>query len=202
MVLILAVCAGLVLGLIKAWLRKKPFSLPDLSLLWLGVLAFVPQALAFYLPITRSRIPDDWASAALIFSQLLLLAFFWANRRKPGFWLFGCGLALNLVVILLNGGWMPTTPEMVLRLYPHAPSGAWEIGQRLGSSKDIVLNLWNMRLGFFGDQVYIPFPPPLHPAAFSLGDFLIGAGAAWFLMAQSESLIVHNPLSQPALQQK
>jgi hypothetical protein len=199
MILGLAIFAGLIFGLMKAWLRKKPFRLPDLSLTWLGVVAFLPQWLVFYLPATRSRIPDGWASGALVFSQLLFLIFLWANRHKPGFWLFGCGLVLNLVVILLNGGWMPINPEMVLRLYPNAPSGAWEIGQRLGTSKDIVLNLWNMRLGFLGDQIFIPFPPPLHPAAFSLGDFLIAIGAAWFLSAQGDTQAIRiKILSQPA----
>ena len=203
MVLLLAVLAGLIVGLAKAWIRKQPFLLPDLSLTGLGLFAFLPQFLVFYLPTTSSHIPNQWASGFLVFSQLLFLIFFWFNFRQPGFWMLGVGVILNLVVICLNGGWMPISPEMVQRLFPNAPVGAWEIGLRLGNSKDVVLNLWNMRLGFLGDCIYIPFPPPLHPAAFSLGDFFIAIGAAGFLSTQGDTQVFHiKTLSFSALQHK
>jgi hypothetical protein len=91
-----------------------------LRLTWLAVLAFLPQWLAFYFSVTRRLIPDYLAVAALVGSQALFLVFAWFNRNQPGFWLLGLGLALNLLVITLNGGLMPISPETVAQLVPDA----------------------------------------------------------------------------------
>ncbi len=184
MILILAIFIGLAVGLWIAWFRKQPYHLPGLAVIWLGIVAFIPQWFVYFLPATRERIPSDWVPLFMIVSQILLVIFVLANSRRSGFWILGIGLLLNLLVILLNGGWMPISPEMVTRLFPNALPGTWEIGQRLGTGKDIVLNITETRLAFLGDRILIPFPPPLHPTAFSIGDFFIALGAARFLSHQ------------------
>jgi hypothetical protein len=103
------------------------------------------------------------------------------NIRRPGFWLLGLGLALNLLVILLNGGMMPISPETIQHLYPDAPFGAWQIGQRLGVGKDIVLPIAETRLWFLSDHFSLP-EWVSYKVAFSLGDVLISAGAFWLLL--------------------
>lgn len=111
MILLTAVASGLHAGLLRALVRGRRLTSLNLRLLWLVVIAFIPQLLAFNLPSTRARLPDQAASAALILSQVMLLVFVWANRRQPGFWALGVGLALNLLVIAANGGWMPISPD-------------------------------------------------------------------------------------------
>jgi hypothetical protein len=178
-ILLLAILAGLVAGLGRAGWQGRSLNLPSLRFLWLVPLAYLPQHLAFQLPWIRPEVTHDLAAAALVVSQLGLLAFTWLNRRHPGFWLLGLGLALNLLVISLNGGLMPISPETVLRLAPQAPPGSWLIGERLGSTKDIVLPMSEMQLWWLSDRFLLLGWYSYH-VAFSFGDILIASGAFWF----------------------
>ena len=189
MILLLAVIVGLLAGLTRAWYRGHRLSPPGLRLTWLALLAFLPQWLAFYLPATRRLIPDYLAAAALVGSQALFLVFAWFNRNQPGFWLLGLGLALNLLVITLNGGLMPISPETVAQLVPDALPQAWQIGSRLGTSKDVVLPIEATRLWWLADRFLLPawFPGRV---AFSAGDVLIAFGAfrlSWAMGGSSSS---------------
>lgn len=174
--LLLAVVAGLLAGQVRAWYGRRCLSPPSLRLVWLVPLAFLPQWLAFYLPATERSIADSLAAVALVSSQALLLVFAWFNRDQPGFRALSLGLALNLLVIVLNGGLMPISPETVARLAPDAPPEAWQVGSRLGTSKDVVLPTTAMRLWWLSDHFLLPswFP---YRVAFSLGDAFIAAGA-------------------------
>jgi hypothetical protein len=177
LILLYAALAGLLASLLRAWAGKRPLQVPDLRLTWLVILVFLPQFFTFYLPLTRKSIPDKGASIALAVSQVIFLFFAWANRRQPGFWILGLGLLLNLAVILPNGGWMPITPQTVSRIYPDSPTSSWRIGERLGTSKDIVLRPKDIRLEWLSDRFVLPVGPK---AAFSFGDVLISIGAFWF----------------------
>lgn len=209
MVLIVAVLAGLIAGWVRAWLAGR--SLQALTLRWvpLALLAYLPQYLAFGFPLTRRSISDNSAAGILVSSQVLLLGFAWANRRRPGFWLLGLGLLLNFTAILANGGLMPISPETISRLAEGAPGSValslagtpsapdagragkvtppgndWATlhGERLGSSKDVLLPLDEMRLPLLADRFVFPAWVPVR-VAFSLGDMLIAAGAFWLLFA-------------------
>jgi len=185
MLLVIAVFAGFLAGLLRAWLSNQRYEIPQISHSWLVLIAFLPQWLAFYLPATRRSIPDQWAIAALIGSQVLLLIFVWRNSYQPryrnrlGFWLLGLGLILNLTVILLNGGLMPISPENVSRLVPDAAPGSWQINSRLGTGKDIVLAVDQTRLWWLSDHFLLPLAG--RDVAFSLGDIIIAAGAFFVL---------------------
>lgn len=183
MILVSAVLAGLLAGLLRSRLGNRKINVPTLRLVWLVPLAYIPQLLTFHLPVTRECIPDDLAAIFLITSQGLLLAFAWSNRRQPGFWLLGSGLLLNFTVITLNGGLMPISPEVVTQLIPSAHPGAWTVGNRLGKGKDIVLPHVETRLYWFSDKFLLPAWFPWR-VAFSLGDVLIAIGVFWFLWAQ------------------
>ena len=180
MILLLAVVSGVLAGGIRAWWGGRHLTPPHLHFAWLVPTAFTPQWLAFYLPAGRRFVTSDMAAAILVGSQALLLIFALCNRDRPGFWALGLGLALNLLVILLNGGLMPISPDTMASLAPEAPPNAWQIGHRLGTGKDVILPVAATRLWWLSDRFLLPswFP---YRVAFSLGDALIAAGALWLL---------------------
>jgi hypothetical protein len=180
MILLLAVALGLASGFLRAKLSGRPYQVLEIRYVWLVFAAYLPQFFVFNLPATRSNIPDDWASIALITSLVLLLIFAWFNRRLPGFWLLGLGLFANFLVICLNHGFMPLFPENTARLIPAGSTVSLQIGQRVGFGKDILLSKAGTHLWFLGDVFMLPgiFGYPL---AFSIGDILISTGAFWLL---------------------
>jgi len=113
----------------------------------------------------------------MIATYALLIAFLWANRGLPGMKLILLGAALNLAVILANGGYMPVTREALLRsghldlVIAHGEQ-AFVLG-----SKDIILPKDQTRLQLLSDVVGVPEAFPVS-ATFSVGDLIIMAGAA------------------------
>jgi len=172
--------AGLVAGWIRAVTDGRTFVIPPVDRPWLALLAVLPQLAVFYLPRTRGNISQPLVAVVLSSSLVLLLLFVWCNRRYPPFWVMGAGLLMNLVVIALNGGLMPLSPETLERMYPGLPSDTWKVGQRVGSSKNILLPVSSTRLEFLADRFFLPNWAP-NVVVFSLGDVLIAAGVIWFL---------------------
>jgi len=175
--LVIAVVVGLTAGLIRAYVKKRRLVIPDIVAEWLVPAAFIPQGLCFFLPLTRSHIPNNVVAVILIVTQMMLLIFALLNRKQPGFWALGLGVALNTLVISANRGWMPISPETLFRLNPDATEVQWIIGQRLGvNSKDIVLHYDSMVFPALSDRIILsPFLPSR--LAYSLGDIFIAWGA-------------------------
>ncbi len=155
-----------------------PYQAVQIQHIWLVLAAYIPQFFIFFLPATRSTIPDQWVAALFVFSQVLLLAFIWINRGIPGGWLMGIGLLLNFLAIILNGGMMPLTPQNAQHLLPAGSTVTLTLGERVGVSKDILLEKSATRLWFLGDVFLLPewFNFPM---AFSPGDVLLSLGAFW-----------------------
>jgi hypothetical protein len=180
MVLLTAVVIGLTAGLVRAWRAKRTYQPYLLQYPWLVLLAFLLQWVFFVFPTTRSSLSSTWAPFALVGSQIFLLIFVWLNCKSPGFWLLGLGLFLNLLVILLNGGLMPLNPETAAWLEPETQ--LWQVGERFGYGKDIVLPTSATRLWFFSDLMRSP-DWLRYPVAFSVGDVVIAIGTVWLLWA-------------------
>lgn len=187
MVLLLAVAAGFLSGLLRSWLNKTPFSLPALTGLWWVPAAVFPQLLIFHLPFTANWFSTSWARLVLVGSLLTLLVFVSLNWMYTGVRIFGIGLVLNLIVILLNGGLMPLAPQTAAALFPEAPPEIWQVGSRPGRSKNILLPSSEAVLPWLGDTLLLPawFP---WTRALSPGDLLIALGVFWLLS------IEHSPL--------
>ena len=175
--------SALVLGLLAGWgwahLKKRAYRALNLKLLILVPAAFLPQLVVAYVPATRGLLPGWLESVALPVSLFVFLAFLWLNGRLPGMPVLMAGVVLNLLVILLNGGWMPISPETA----SHLPGGtSVEMdgpGKRFGQ-KDILLSPRDTRLAFLADRFLLP--DWLHyQVAFSLGDILVSVGAFWLL---------------------
>jgi len=92
---------------------------------------------------------------------------------------------MNLMVILLNGGWMPLSISVAHDLSPNISVNDLVIGTRFGTSKDMLLDPEGIRLAWLSDRFLTPNWFPLR-YAFSLGDVLIGLGAYWFLSTNHE----------------
>ena len=165
-------------------MRKQPYRAPLLRSLWLVLIAFLPQLVVAYLPITHFLFPDWLAASSLSVSLLLFLVFVWLNRRLPGMPVLIIGLALNLLVILANRGWMPISPQTASQLIDGNVLQIQSLGSRFGQ-KDILLPPQDMHFEYLSDRFLLPdwFP---YKVAFSLGDTLIALGVFWLLAKPPE----------------
>lgn len=118
-----------------------------------------------------------YAFYALIISYLLLFAVVWFNRKNRFIQIMGVGIALNFLVILLNGG-MPVPLTLVQKF---CPQGYEYVGNVQGLLHIPMVE--STRLKFLGDL--IPFPALLPRPCFalvSLGDVFLSVGV--FLLIQ------------------
>jgi len=172
-------------GYLRAWLRKRTYTLPEIRHVELALLAFLPQVLIFFIPQTSRLVSPQWAAFVLPLSLGVLALFLWYNRRLPGFWLLGVGLLLNLAVIVANDGLMPISPETLAIVHGtqgHGTEVAEVVeGQAIGD-KNIVLRVEDTRLEWLGDRFTVPDQWPIQ-FAFSLGDLFLALGAFWALWA-------------------
>jgi hypothetical protein len=201
-ILLTAVIAGLLAGILRARWNHDKWQPPALQHTWLVLMAFLPQLFAFYLPFTRSHVSDNLASICLVSSQIGLLLFCWLNRRSPGIPLLAAGLILNLLAISANGGLMPLGIDTAARLLPAGVLQKLQVGSRFSTSKDILLPTAVVVFPWFADRFVSPawFQ---YRFAFSLGDILVSMGAFWLLRSRSaptkvsperESLHVNQPV--------
>jgi hypothetical protein len=80
---------------------------------------------------------------------------------------------------------MPISPETLHRMVPSRPVEFWEIGARLGLTKDRILALDDTKLAFLSDQFTLPQWVP-YKVAFSFGDILISIGVVILLWSLSQ----------------
>lgn len=140
---------------------------------WLGllVLAVAAQVVAiFILPPTDSVALIK--RALVVSGHLLALVAAWQARRVRGMGLVTLGLALNLIVMLANGGAMPVSPEA--RAARGVPVTEVALGQDIPRSKGILLTRGETRLWLLSDIFVITSPVR---KAMSVGDIVLLTGA-------------------------
>src|SRR5688572_21147217 len=106
MILLLAIVVGLVVGAGWAYSRKVRYEAPALQHLWLVFVAFLPQYIAI-----QMQLPVRQIALCLILSQLLLLGFAILNGSHWGMKILMAGAMLNFVVMAVNNGFMPISPQ-------------------------------------------------------------------------------------------
>jgi len=160
---------------------------------WLAILAFALQVLVIYFPGQGGA--GQWGRQALILagSQVLLLAVVGLNIGLPGMPLAGLGLALNLLVMAANGGYMPITAEALSRAGLGHLALSEAAGSRLMATKDILLPRAATRLFFLSDVFVIPAEWPLS-SVFSIGDVVLAAGVWLFFQ---RTMVSHHLLPLP-----
>lgn len=170
MLLLYAIPIGMLAGLAIGG-RLAPLATIRIRL-WpfaLGGLAF--QLLLFSPPV--ASVVGPLGPALFVGSSLVVLAVLRVNLVQPGFVVIYLGALLNLAVILVNGGQMPTTAEAML-----AAHGVAAVPTPHFSNSVIVDGA---QLLFLGDIFALPRPLPL-ANVFSIGDVVIALGGASFLV--------------------
>ena len=149
---------------------------PDVELRIAGV---VPAALAIQLIAIFGDLGSDDLFRRILFtaSYLLLIVFVFANVRRPSVALFGAGVLLNFLPIVVNGGLMPITPE-TLQKTGDVPEDA-SVGEWVRDTKDVLLERDDVHLYFFSDRLTSDASPF---RAFSIGDVVLVFGALFLLV--------------------
>lgn len=184
MILTLAILIGLIATLARSRLTNRTLKISKFRLEWLVFVAVLPQIFTFYIPVVGQRIPEPIVPVIQFLSMTGLLVFTGVNILQPGFWLLGLGLFSNYLVIFLNGGWMPILPETLHHMVPNKPLEIWEVGTRLGLTKDRIFTYENVNLVFLSDRFSLPQWIP-YKVAFSLGDIFISIGIVVLLWSLS-----------------
>jgi len=174
MLLLWGVVAGVVIGLLRggnvANLEKM-----GIRYLWLVPLALVIQLLIFPL-FSESAVVGFGTEVFHILSYLILFVFVIVNWRVWQIPLMGIGMTSNLLVIGLNGGYMPSSVSSLNK------AGEVEVANSLlenGTYGNVTMMTDSTVLDFLGDWLYLPqwFP---FSTAFSLGDTIIAIGLVLF----------------------
>jgi hypothetical protein len=173
MLLLYAIAAGLLVGRLSG---GRLDALDQVRFRWwplaLAGLAF--QLVLFSGPVVE-RVGDA-GPPLYVGSTLVVFAVLLLNVRLPGFWLLALGAGLNLVAIVANGGYMPSSPEAWMQL-----NGLAEVPTDAYTNSALMTDA--TRFPALGDIFVLPRPLPL-ANVFSLGDVLIAAGAGVFLVRQ------------------
>ncbi len=151
-------------------LTQLPFRWSALPLVALGI-----QILVIYGPGRLDARSYSLAALLLLGSYALLFVAVLANRRLPGMVLLGLGAALNFIVILVNGGWMPVTAGHLTSSGLMSSPTALAPGERVLFSKDVIMDSQEIHLRWLSDVFVIP-KAGLFSAVFSVGDVLMMLG--------------------------
>jgi hypothetical protein len=186
MILLLAIIIGLSATLIRSRLKNRTLKLPPLRWEWLVFVSVIPQIFVFYIPLTGRLVPEAVIPSLQIVTMFGLVIFTAVNLSSPGFWALGLGLLSNFIVIVFNGGWMPILPQTLKKMVPTQPIEMWEVGTRLGLTKDRILAYKDINLVFLSDVFTLPQWIP-YKVAFSVGDVFISIGALLLLWSLSQN---------------
>lgn len=105
-------------------------------------------------------------------SYLFLIGFAWLNRTLPGVYIFAAGVALNALVIGLNGGLMPVDPAIL-------PEASRQV--LLNGTGTHGLLTEETKLKLLADHFYAEIPG-LSKQLFSLGDIFIDIGIGYLII--------------------
>jgi hypothetical protein len=192
--ILIALCLALLLGLVALGGRASDLTHVQVRWGWLAPLAFLMQAYLIFFPAERAGDVLSPRSLLLVASQVLLFVVIWQNRHLSGIKVIGLGLLLNFLVMIVNGGFMPITPETLVQIGYDGNASQLETGYIVGRTKNVVAEPGEASLWFLSDVMVIPRPFPI-PTALSLGDLLIVLGVFFFLR---EAMFLHKVSASPA----
>jgi hypothetical protein len=174
MILLLALALSMVIALLQGGklvrLAHVPFRCG-----WLAILAFTMQTGVIYFPEQQAAGGISWKTLIIPVTYTIILIVTLWNIKLPGMVLIVLGLASNILVMAINGGYMPVTLEALRGAgLAHMALGV-EDGARVMASKDIILSRGATRLWFLSDVLVLGRPFPW-TSVFSVGDVLLASG--------------------------
>lgn len=190
MLFVLGVAAALVVGKLAGG-RAERLTTLGVRWWWAAPIALLAQLLVVYGP---GGLIDAAAVPLIVGSHLVLLAIALRNWRIPGAALAGLGLAMNLTVMIANGGLMPVAPETLARAGRVEP---WKIGDgspgtRVANSKDVILPAADTRLEILADRFWTGLPGRLS-ILFSAGDVVLLTGVMTLVVRGMTRVPVPDP---------
>lgn len=190
MILLPAIFAGIVIALLRGGDLRRLAVLP-VHLGWLAVVCLIAQLYVIYSPVDKLEAERSVHATLLIGSSVALLLVVWANRRLPAMAIIGIGLFLNLVVMAANGGFMPVSREATMAAGTRSVQDAYQEGDRLPRSKDVLLSQADTQLWILSDVIVAPQPLA---RVYSFGDIVVGAGV--FVLLQAATVTRKNRLTE------
>ncbi|MEW6033406.1 MAG: DUF5317 family protein [Chloroflexota bacterium] len=142
---------------------------------WAFIVALVVQLVAVH---GFPSLPPTAMKAVLAFSYGLVCVGVIRNWRWWGIRLIGLGVALNLVVMVANGGLMPVSPETVARAGLEGRIAQAQLGGYIPGSKSLLQAASAIRLEWLSDSI----PMRLIHRVVSPGDMVIVFGFLFFLV--------------------
>jgi len=180
--LLYSIAAGLLIGRV---LGGRVRNIEHVRFVWwqLALAGLAIQLLLFADPI-QERVGAEGPFIYVI-STLAVLVALLRNLRLPGLAVIAVGAVLNLIPILTNGGYMPSSPDVWREL-----TGVAAVPVAYYSNVTLIgPDTW---FPFLGDVFVFPRPLPM-ATAFSLGDAVIAAGAVIFLVIAMRSPAPSRP---------
>jgi Family of unknown function (DUF5317) len=173
-----AVVAGLLIGLVTG---GSPSRLGDLKIAWAPLIALgmAVQLLLFSSPIGDALGPA--APGVYVVSNAVVLVAVARNLAIPGMVLVLVGGCSNLVAIMANGGYMPVSHDALVAIGRAAREG---YSNNVRSENVVLAPLTDL----FAMPAWVPMAN-----IFSVGDVLIGVGAAIVVIAAMHG---HGPLRE------
>lgn len=172
MILLVVLAAALVIAVARG---GKIGNLALLSIRWspLILIGLLIQVLIFSSFWQGNNEMRPLTQLGYLLSLGVLLVALIANRRLPGVAIMTLGFALNLTAIVLNGGYMPASPDaLILAGLSHTQPGQ--------ISNNSIAAGPETRLLILADIFAIPAQLPFHNV-FSIGDMLIALGAFFLI---------------------
>ncbi|MFD0696132.1 DUF5317 domain-containing protein [Paenibacillus sp. GCM10027628] len=176
---------GLIVGFIRAGLKNGLHALSEVRIRGglIFPLLFIVQLLLIYLQDHSHFLAQNNGYLFMVV-YLLGLYLIWLNRHEKGFWFIFAGVALNTLVMLVNGGRMPVSEEAASVLDP--------IYIKMLKEDPVVykhiLMTESTRLPFLGDIISLSSPYPRRQAI-SIGDVIMNFGIFIYLQ---KVMLVHK----------
>jgi hypothetical protein len=145
-----------------------------LSWFFLACFSFVAQLFVTHV-IGRTAEAGTLMPILLPAAHLVLVPFLLKNFSYWGIRLISVGLALNLLVMVLNGGLMPVNAQTVDAIGRHDVKDL-TVGEPIPGTKNVLLNAGDIRMPELSDTIILPLPKPF-TKAISAGDVLVATGA-------------------------
>jgi hypothetical protein len=169
---------GLIVGFIRAGWRNGLAALSQIRIKG-GLIFPLLLVIQFILYFLHGKIQmiEQYNGYMFMVVYAAGLCMLWLNRKEKGFWWIFAGVALNFIVMLVNGGKMPVSVEATASVLD--PSYAQMLIDGTAVSKHAALD-GSTILPFLGDIIPLTTPYPIRQVI-SIGDVIMNFGIFVYL---------------------